>query len=403
MSGEAVPGRAAPSGPPPNDAYTVRRLAANTYDWLAPKLSSPERKALDRIMALMDEGMALRAAPSGEPSAAMDGKAAPNPYHGVGNLRGGRETHANIRPPSDRQPTRPPFTDAEIDAVLPLVFRGLTYRVGPGQSFDSAALAERRKAFRAALGALGATPAEPGARPPTFDGPDVGIEAVARGLDALADEDIHGGATYETCRAGARFLRAQAECIAAWHRWEKSAARSPSPPHALVEKWAALATSGDGRHPEAAETLSRCASELKGALAARSPAPAGDGPTCGKCKQRVEGDGYCPDCHIWTEGYGPAGDAALERWVETGIYEPTPDAPREDALRDDEGDPTTAEAGEWVVDCVRDGEFTVSNGLRTYRTEYLGNAERLASWLRQAALRGAVSRLRGLTRGQHEP
>jgi hypothetical protein len=69
MSGEAVPGRAAPSGPPPNDAYTVRRLAANTYDWLAPKLSSPERKALDRIMALMDEGMALRAAPSGEPSA----------------------------------------------------------------------------------------------------------------------------------------------------------------------------------------------------------------------------------------------------------------------------------------------------------------------------------------------
>jgi hypothetical protein len=251
--------------------------------------------------------------------------------------------------------------------------------------------------------ALRATPAEPGARPPTFDGPDVGIEAVARGLDALADEDIHGGATYETCRAGARFLRAQAECIAAWHRWEKSAARSPSPPHALVEKWAALATSGDGRHPEAAETLSRCASELKGALAARSPAPAGDGPTCGKCKQRVEGDGYCPDCHIWTEGYGPAGDAALERWVETGIYEPTPDAPREDALRDDEGDPTTAEAGEWVVDCVRDGEFTVSNGLRTYRTEYLGNAERLASWLRQAALRGAVSRLRGLTRGQHEP
>jgi hypothetical protein len=52
-----------------------------------------------------------------------------------------------------------------------------------------------------------------------------------------------------------------------------------SPPEALVEKWAALATSGDGRHPEAAETLSRCASELKGALAARSPVPAGDAPT----------------------------------------------------------------------------------------------------------------------------
>jgi hypothetical protein len=52
-----------------------------------------------------------------------------------------------------------------------------------------------------------------------------------------------------------------------------------SPPEALVEKWAALATSGDGRHPEAAETLARCASELKGALAARSPAPAGDAPT----------------------------------------------------------------------------------------------------------------------------
>jgi hypothetical protein len=313
MSGEAVPGRAAPSGPPPNDAYTVRRLAANTYDWLAPKLSSPERKALDRIMALMDEGMALRAAPSGEPSAAMDGKAAPNPYHGVGNLRGGRETHANIRPPSDRQPTRPPFTDAEIDAVLPLVFRGLTYRVGPGQSFDSAALAERRKAFRAALGALGATPAEPGARPPTFDGPDVGIEAVARGLDALADEDIHGGATYETCRAGARFLRAQAECIAAWHRWEKSAARSPSPPHALVEKWAALATSGDGRHPEAAETLSRCASELKGALAARPPAEPGASP---------------PDV-------SGSRDAVDRFFAKQAARSPAPagDAPREDALR----------------------------------------------------------------------
>jgi hypothetical protein len=167
--------------------------------------------------------------------------------------------------------------------------------------------------------ALRATPAEPGARPPTFDGPDVGIEAVARGLDALADEDIHGGATYETCRAGARFLRAQAECIAAWHRWEKSAARSPSPPHALVEKWAALATSGDGRHPEAAETLSRCASELKGALAARSPAPAGDGPRGDALREAVS-----EVLGAWQGGKYVALNIAMNRLAAAWAVSPSP-------------------------------------------------------------------------------
>jgi hypothetical protein len=66
-----------------------------------------------------------------------------------------------------------------------------------------------------------------------------------------------------------------------------------SPPEALVEKWAALATSGDGRHPEAAETLSRCASELKGALAARSPAEPGASPPAGEDGCNVRPDGEC--------------------------------------------------------------------------------------------------------------
>jgi hypothetical protein len=48
--------------------------------------------------------------------------------------------------------------------------------------------------------------------------------------------------------------------------------------------------------------------------------------------------------------------------------------------RDDEGDPLPNEAGEWVVG-EAGGEFTVSNGLRTYRTEHLGDAERLCGWL----------------------
>jgi hypothetical protein len=57
-----------------------------------------------------------------------------------------------------------------------------------------------------------------------------------------------------------------------------------------------------------------------------------------------------------------------------------------DPTRDEEGDPLPNEAGEWEVRCEREDEFTVSNGLRIYRTEYLGNAERLAGWLNRAAL-----------------
>jgi hypothetical protein len=48
-------------------------------------------------------------------------------------------------------------TDAEIDAAIPLLFRGLTYRVRPGESFDVAALAERRKVIRAAWSVLSAS------------------------------------------------------------------------------------------------------------------------------------------------------------------------------------------------------------------------------------------------------
>jgi hypothetical protein len=119
-----------------------------------------------------------------------------------------------------------------------------------------------------------------------------------------------------------------------------------SPPEALVEKWAALATSGDGRHPEAAETLARCAAELKGALAARSPAPAGDAPTCSECHgsgrtdSHVTGEVECSHC----DGCGedPAGDAPTAVVVAQGPVNAdridwtntAGDAPREDALRE---------------------------------------------------------------------
>jgi hypothetical protein len=256
-----------------------------------------------------------------------------------------------------------------------------------------------------------------------------------------------------------------------------------SPPEALVEKWAALATSGDGRHPEAAETLSRCASELKGALAARSPAEPGASPPAGEDGCNVRPDGECvsgtPCIHspsvaqalqraheeyfdtddgtpavptpywqflagaalratpaepgastprfltdaelgeiaAWvgdnagsrmaalvarlqveantlaqTHSPAPAGDEALERWVETGIYEPTPDAPREDALRE--------ALGGLTLNGLLTGLDTLTSEDR-YRGatwEICGTAAKVIR-----ALRGAVSRLRGLTRGQHEP
>jgi hypothetical protein len=97
-----------------------------------------------------------------------------------------------------------------------------------------------------------------------------------------------------------------------------------SPPEALVEKWAALATSGDGRHPEAAETLARCAAELKGALAARSPAPAGDAPTCPTCGGAIPYE------------VTAAGDRVNRTMLNQALSElrEMQDAPREDALEE---------------------------------------------------------------------
>jgi hypothetical protein len=108
-----------------------------------------------------------------------------------------------------------------------------------------------------------------------------------------------------------------------------------SPPEALVEKWAALATSGDGRHPEAAETLSRCASELKGALAARSPAPAG------AVTPRFLTDAELGEIAAWVGDNAGSRIAALvaRLQVEANTLAqarspaPAGDGPREDALR----------------------------------------------------------------------
>jgi hypothetical protein len=176
---------------------------------------------------------------------------------------------------------------------------------------------------------LRATPGSAGARPPT---PDATLLEALKGVVRVADR-----ATVEFDVARAAIAKAEAlaarspaepgasppEALvrAMMYRGEISgpaaeailSALRASPPHALVEKWAALATSGDGRHPEAAETLSRCASELKGALAARPPAEPGASP---------------PDV-------SGSRDAVDRFFAKQAARSPAPagDAPREDALR----------------------------------------------------------------------
>jgi hypothetical protein len=216
MSGEAVPDRAAPSGPVADALYlAVEEMTERTSYGIDPALAFEDALARARkILAML-------------PSSA----AAPCPH-----VRQDAEGSAYCTLAERAAPSGEPsggISDEDVATLLTTDGKG-------------------KQAKREALSRI-----------------------IAKSLDAYllranpAWHCVHCGAG--TLRSGVHYE----DCVLRATPAEPGA----SPPEALVEKWAALATSGDGRHPEAAETLSRCASELKGALAARSPAPAGDAPT----------------------------------------------------------------------------------------------------------------------------
>jgi hypothetical protein len=261
MSGEAVPDRAAPSGPVADALYlAVEEMTERTSYGIDPALAFEDALARARkILAML-------------PSSA----AAPCPH-----VRQDAEGSAYCTLAERAAPSGEPsggISDEDVATLLTTDGKG-------------------KQAKREALSRI-----------------------IAKSLDAYllranpAWHCVHCGAG--TLRSGVHYE----DCVLRATPAEPGA----SPPEALVEKWAALATSGDGRHPEAAETLARCAAELKGALAARSPAPAGDAPTCPTCGGAIPYE------------VTAAGDRVNRTMLNQALSElrEMQDAPREDALEE---------------------------------------------------------------------